>query len=175
MYPPKSISIHIGTSPTRMVAASPRYRVKRSDYSQVFLVKPNAPTGGYVKINFHGSLQQQLEDMRYYVAVRHVAVFGTTLDEACVAREGFDKFYCPSPSTSSYGVSEFITQRLIWKSAEQCEKQKCLPHGSKLLCSSVRRCEENSDKDMIDSSESVKQPPLYTWVCHLEDSHKNRK
>ena len=73
-----------------MVPASPRYRVKKSDYAQLFLLWPSAPPGGYLKITLHGSLQQQLEDMRYYVAVRHVAIFGSSIDGTRVAREGFD-------------------------------------------------------------------------------------
>ena len=91
VYPPRAISISIGASPNRLVPASPRYRVKKSDFSQLFLLWPSAPPGSYIRITLHGSLQQQLEDMRYYVAVRHVAIFGSKIDTARVAREGLGR------------------------------------------------------------------------------------
>ena len=117
VYPPRSISIEIGTSLDKMVLASPRYRVKKTDFSQLFLLRPSAPPGGYVRITFHGSLQQQLEDMRYYIAVRHFAVFGTIIDTARLAREDMLGFECPSGSPGASMTAdpgELLTQGLTW-------------------------------------------------------------
>lgn len=171
-----------------MVAASPRYRVKRSDFSQVFLLDANAPTGSYIKINFHGSLQQQLEDMRYYIAVRHVAVFGRPLDESLVAREGFDKFLFTSPSISTFGVSEFVSQRLIWKKAEPCDQAKIFEKHTRLQTCRVRREDEqqqqkksDNDNETCSSSISSKsgtrdttQPVKhYVWECRYVGQNCN--
>ena len=93
--------------------------MKKTDFSQLFLLRPSAPPGAYVRITFHSALQQQLEDMRYYIAVRHVAVYGTIIDTSALAREGMRGLEWPCaharPGASTPAApGELATQALAW-------------------------------------------------------------
>ena len=82
LYPPEKLSIWLGSSPGSLTQVSPIYSVDKTDRSQTFAVKPQRALSslslgvGYMQIKLYGRCQIQREDLRHYLAIRHVAAFG---------------------------------------------------------------------------------------------------
>ena len=70
LYPPLKISIAVGGSPSHMQPVLTLVPVAVTEEPQTFLLPAHAPVGRYLRITLHGRQQMQLEDGRYYVAIR---------------------------------------------------------------------------------------------------------
>lgn len=79
IFPPASISIHIGPACWQLSPAILHAPVRLTEDYQTFMLPANTPLGHYVKVTLHAKRQMQLQDSRYYIAVRHVAAYGHTL------------------------------------------------------------------------------------------------
>lgn len=97
LYPPLEISIAVGGSPWHMHPVLCNVPVAVTEQPQTFVLPANAPPGRYLKLTLHGRQQMQLEDGRYYCAIRYD---GTTCagihTRAC---RSFEAFGVPMPST----------------------------------------------------------------------------
>ncbi|GFR45135.1 hypothetical protein Agub_g6515 [Astrephomene gubernaculifera] len=79
LYPPRKVSFLTGPTPNQLYPASPVYPVRLTDAHQVFAITPTAPFSQYLMVRLHGRMQRQREDMRFYIAIRHVGAYGTVL------------------------------------------------------------------------------------------------
>lgn len=51
----------------------------------MFRLPGDAPLGAFLRVTLHGKVQQQLEDLQHYVALRYVAAHGRPLGSHDVA------------------------------------------------------------------------------------------
>ncbi|KAG2498626.1 hypothetical protein HYH03_003373 [Edaphochlamys debaryana] len=84
MYPPTKVSFLTGPTPTQLYPASPLYPCRLTDAQQVFALSPTAPVSHYLLVRLHGRQQRQWEDLQFYIAIRHVAAYGTLLPPSYV-------------------------------------------------------------------------------------------
>ncbi|GLC35136.1 hypothetical protein PLESTB_000558100 [Pleodorina starrii] len=80
LYPPRKVSFLTGPTPNQLYPASPIYPVRLTDEQQVFALAPTAAVSNFLMVRMHGRRQRQWEDLQYYIAIRHVAVYGDPMD-----------------------------------------------------------------------------------------------
>jgi len=76
IYPPEYIQFGVGVPDNLTV--SPKMKVTRTDETQVFNLKAEglSMAGPYLVVFFHGALQKQYEDNRFYLAIEKITAFG---------------------------------------------------------------------------------------------------
>eukprot|EP00189_Rhodosorus_marinus_P005090 CAMPEP_0113968440 /NCGR_PEP_ID=MMETSP0011_2-20120614/9538_1 /TAXON_ID=101924 /ORGANISM="Rhodosorus marinus" /LENGTH=232 /DNA_ID=CAMNT_0000981537 /DNA_START=413 /DNA_END=1111 /DNA_ORIENTATION=- /assembly_acc=CAM_ASM_000156 len=76
IYPPEYIQFGVGVPENLTV--SPKMKVTRTAETQVFDLKAEglSMAGPYLVVFFHGALQKQYEDNRFYLAIEKISAFG---------------------------------------------------------------------------------------------------